>query len=711
MFEKKYHLIAAFFLTALFLLEGCSPKTAATGPTATPPAKTPVPQEEIVSDEGVWQGEGGCYRMSRSELGDSLRSIMVYEDEVYNLHYSFGSNDLALELRRGQEVLFRHLNMKSATVGSSGIWIVDDVADYGLVSSPEYHLVKLSPEGDALLYRDITKELSDTYVVGMLTDADGQILLLLNEKVLVYDKEGFLLGQIPLEGYAMSIVPGGGGIPYIVLQKEDSGDVSVVACPDTESFSVEYLAEYQDYKICGGNEEYLYTLLNKEGLYGITSPGEKPVPIAIWTELGADFYNPSFISWLRGGSFILVDRNLTALLTPGDPAGIKRKTHLTLACVSKDFSFKRMVEDFNMSNHEYIVNLKDYSRNGELSPHEALQALNMDILTGNAPDLLDLSYIPQSYFAAKGLLADISVYLEQDSALNPEDFILFDKLKTDGHLYFVTNSYYIETAAGLTSVFEDSTGISLEKYLELQSRYDGDIMYNVTRESFLRNQVYRYITYSVDWKAATCNFESEEFLKILTTTKKIRENPEPENPDDIDDTPAGQRLAEGSLILNLCFVDKVTSLARLEAETGESLSFVGLPTSDGFGGTRLYTASLLGICSKGRTEDSWSFLKYYLTKNAEEIRDFGIPASRRTLEEQIAAALTLSQGGGDAIPFDGEQVEQLYDVLDSSVYYGTASEDILNIVMEEADAFLSGDKGVEETAHIIQSRVSILVAE
>ena len=46
--------------------------------------------------------------------------------------------------------------------------------------------------------------------------------------------------------------------------------------------------------------------------------------------------------------------------------------------------------------------------------------------------------------------------------------------------------------------------------------------------------------------------------------------------------------------------------------------------------------------------------------------------------------------------------------LDSSSYYDASVENIIN---EEAAAYFAGQKGAEETADIIQSRVKVYISE
>ena len=60
--------------------------------------------------------------------------------------------------------------------------------------------------------------------------------------------------------------------------------------------------------------------------------------------------------------------------------------------------------------------------------------------------------------------------------------------------------------------------------------------------------------------------------------------------------------------------------------------------------------------------------------------------------------------------------EEEYQIIENVVYNGVfvpdrMNEDIWDIMEEEAAAYFAGDKSAEDVAHIIQSRVGLLLAE
>lgn len=67
---------------------------------------------------------------------------------------------------------------------------------------------------------------------------------------------------------------------------------------------------------------------------------------------------------------------------------------------------------------------------------------------------------------------------------------------------------------------------------------------------------------------------------------------------------------------------------------------------------------------------------------------------------------------GDEYHVETEDKELFDRILENGVFQsGALDEKIINIIQEETAAFFAGDKGAQETAHIIQSRVQLVLDE
>lgn len=679
-------------------------------------------ENSLTGEDGSWKGVGGCYKTEEVVWKDTVTGVYVKGDDIYCCNIDTTDDQYSMSVTKGEDTIYQSENILNMTCAGEGIWILEDTTDYSQNSGRKYELVQVGYDKQERYREDITDYLGDAlFVRALCTDGDDRLFMLLEEDVIVFDWDGNYLCGIALDAAGRRMAAGSDGRVYVSVggdnkegsfaMSSDSGRGGEVLRLDVESQSAESMGKYEGYQLGAGGEGYLFTLVNEEGLYGVAVPEGKEEPVALWAELGLAFKNVKRAQFMSGGRFLVEDGNMAVVMAPADPLEVKHKTVLNLASVSRWSPFTDLAASFNISNDKYVVKIVDYSQGDQLSTREAADQLNLDIISGKYPDLFDFLMLPEDYYSDKGLLEDLYPYFDRDADIGREDFIGFDKLEKEGKLYYATANFNLDTAAGLYSGFGDSYGWSLQDYLDIQSRNSGEIMYNVTREGFLRRMVYRYAQDAVDWEKGTCDFDNPQFIGMLEDVAHIRENPEPEDPAELDFTPAERRLREGTLIAAVWYIDNVTEMAAAEAETGERLSFVGWPTPEGSCGTGFVPSSLVGICSMGNKEGAWEFVKYVLTEGAQQSARYAISTSRSVLEGQIAQAKEDYESGKSQAPYGDEQAERFYDLIDHSVYFGNSSEKVVDIIMEEAAAFLAGAKSAEETAKIIQSRVGILVAE
>lgn len=707
--NKKIRFMS-LLLSALVLLAGCTKKAEDDKTVKEPAGKTENGPVIMTAEDGSWMGEGGCYKLEVPELTKDASYAYTYGGIIYSLVYENAGD----KIYAGDKNIYQSSSIREITVGSPGICIINDVTNYKKNSGNkrEFVLELITHDGQEVWKQDVTEYMEGEYPNDIKFDGKGNIFVLLSDNtVAVFDKEGSFLRSIPIEKTAKHLVLDKDGNMYVTAGGQSNNTGAQVWLLKTESGTAELYAEFEGYKVRDGWDKYIFILADNTGLYGVEKPGGETKPVAVWEELSLSFHNILDVQPGEEGEFLIRSMGMSALLVPAKPSEVKPKTVITIACTTSYTNLTQIIADFNLSSQDYVVRMIDYSNNEERNMDESINMLNMDLMAGEYPDLFEFTLLPEKYYISKDLLEDLYTYIDSDPDIKREDLVLLDKLEIDKKLYYITNGYTLDTVIGLKSRFGDSYGWSLDDYIKIQSENDGEIMYNVTKKNFLYNMAERFAAVNVDWKEKDCSFDSEEFIKILNTIAQLRENPEPENPSELDFTPGGVRLREGTLIGCSWYIDGVSGLAEARAETGEEITFIGWPTPDGSGGTRLDTNNRLGICSKGDKDGAWEFVKYVLTTGAKRYNGYGISINKEVLKEQCTKAMTPSKEEKDKVLAAEEDKKDFYDLMEHSVYIGTASKEIVDIVMEEAEAFLAGDKTAEETAHIIQSRVKILISE
>ena len=397
------------------------------------------------------------------------------------------------------------------------------------------------------------------------------------------------------------------------------------------------------------------------------------------------------------------------------PSEAGGKTELTLATISDPFfnGLSALTSGFNAGSEDYNIVIKDYSEGGQYDAETARIRLNAEIGSGKCPDLLFFSDGLSPYtFVKHGYLADLLTYIDSDPEITRDSISVLDPLLINGGLYYLSQGFTLETGTAKYSDFGDRYGWTLDEYFEIESSLPSgeEMIYNATAESFIESISSRYIRTAVDWDSGTCDFNNDTFIAILEAGKRIKENPEPNDPSMQDFTYGPVRVAKGTLAMAMSYCNTVGKLAFEELMAGEKLSFIGWPSVDGSCGSDIYPYKTFAAFSASEHKDGcWEFLKFMMLDYLIDNDNGFMPMYRPMLDLQIDEAKAEAPRGGAKM--DDEDVERFLDLLghvENAAFY---DQTILGIIAEEAAAYLAGDCSAEKAAENVQSRVSLYIGE
>ena len=180
-----------------------------------------------------------------------------------------------------------------------------------------------------------------------------------------------------------------------------------------------------------------------------------------------------------------------------------------------------------------------------------------------------------------------------------------------------------------------------------------------------------------------------------------------------------------------------------EAQFGGKMTYIGYPAVSGVG-SYLNISSGYGISSTcSDKEAAWQFLRSFMSSKALENGGYywGFPANRKLLEKDLQEAMTveyqkdgkgnyLLDENGERIPLakggfwaEGmdeptefyaltqEQADKVMTLINTTDKVYMENTAVLNIIFEQVDAFLSGQKTAEEVARLVQGKMMIYVNE
>lgn len=586
------------------------------------------------------------------------------------------------------------------------------------------------------------------WAYSFLVDNSGYMLVYSMERLMVISPEGELVSAATYNNLSDQLISLSDG--RVAIQSWESGLKAVDpttwalqegedgALPRPENYS--YVNQY--YSGCG---DYLYFYSSSSSLYGMKADGTAE-RLVDWLDCDVenDYYAMTVLSADRLAtvttewndaqtkcSLVLLDRTL---VTPEN-----RRTELTLATFNLNWNLRRAVKAFNRSNTEYRIRVKDYSEYSTEENYEAgLQKLSTEIISGDVPDILACSDLPIRQYAAKGLLTDLTPYIEADEALGNGGLVksVTDACRSeDGELFYVASQFYIHTAMADKKVVGDITGLTPAEALDFyQNRLqpDASLMgFTVNRENLMIDLLGANLEHYVNWETGECTFDSGSFANLLEILKLAPEEIDDEiyNNWDIYGQEAAMRDGRQLLVSNVVS-DWFDILYSMSYAGGDGI-YVGMPDEDRQGSCfELYCP--LAMSSKTKHKDTvWSFIREFLTN--EEYSGWGLSMVQSRLDANLEEARKhqyYEDENGNQIEYPiytyfdnstGQQVDiycltdELYntlmDLINNTSRLYDYDQSIMSIVKSEVDNFLKGSSSAQDVAAMIQNKVSLYVNE
>ncbi len=511
--------------------------------------------------------------------------------------------------------------------------------------------------------------------------------------------------------------------------------------------------------IIKGSGEYRAFLSGSTSLYGLMDDGTL-VELINWidSDLSGDYVTG--LIPVEGGDFLMVENNWSTgetsvyRLTKRDSSEIENVQIINMVMEYSDQSVIEMVKEFNKTNGEYRIKVEDYNQYYEWDEESEKQTnspekqLKQDIAAGKDVDIICMgsSYSSLlSNLSRKCALVDFYDYLEKDEELSKDDFVptILSVCETEGKLTSLASSFYISTL-GCKSKYFDKENWTIDEFIETCRNLPEGMKPFKTGNTNI--EIFSRFIYNsndfIDYNNATCNFNSPEFIKVL---EFCNEYPSAGEGDEIDWENATNEemnayweesevaVRNDKALLSEIYISNPRDYARaVQGEIGDDVTFVGNPSINGTG-AMIYHSTAFAIMENSDYKDAcWEFIKQTFSEenqNSEMIYDF--PALKSAFDKKLDESMerpyyTDSDGkkqeyddmwyiGGEEIkinPLTQAERDFVADYISNakptSYYY---NQDIYDIISEESEAYFAGDKTAEQTAEIIQNRVSILISE
>ena len=390
---------------------------------------------------------------------------------------------------------------------------------------------------------------------------------------------------------------------------------------------------------------------------------------------------------------------LLAVLLCG--CGEKADDHtLRIAAAFHTSELDALVEQFSETHTDCIVEVSYY-------PENAYDRLCTEIMAGDGPDVLNLfglSLPPDSSY-----LEDLYPYIDADGALDRDDFVptVLSSLEVGGALRSIPATYAVTTLSARASDVDNAERWTFDEMRDILARQDGDV--HLLPESWVQMEFLRWIASIsagtfIDWESRTAHYDSPAFQEQLRFCATL-----PGSYSYYEADPNWRSLAQLQVIQNPLVLQTISQ------SYDQPFTFIGFPTEEGSGSFFQCTTLHLGISSaSGKKELAWEFIRQALTAEYQ-----------RALAERwylsVRGDIMEAQLQGEIVPLlpedeenealDEAVAEQYRRLVSQPLVFIGYNEQIAGIILEEGEAYFTGQRTVEEAAERIRNRVTLYLSE
>lgn len=598
------------------------------------------------------------------------------------------------------------------------LWFIESVwqsTEVGMGDYTSHTLVRCDADGNPVVEVDITRLDISSRTLSLsaaICDAAGNVYLYLDERLYIYDKTGAFLFDIATEQCLNTpdLARVSDGRVAILTTSAAGSTLKVV---DITTRTDLFIQKLDCTHLADGDVFHDLYVFEKE-LYGLDITTGTLTRVLRFADIDVNSFNlirivpcgtsdtgaPMFGCYEASGS------RPSPILLKQVTAGAK-KAVLTLAVTVMDQRLQEQIILFNRKNTEYRIDYTEYAASDDPS---GLSGLSMALTAGEVPDLLDLSGTPSERYIEKGLLRDLTSYMETDKKVTRDNIhpTVLRLIDDEGAIYGLSPTFAINATAALRTTVGEVKAWDFEAVNRILDAHP-DVtqpIARMTREYGWQWYLGAVIERCVDRNAGICDFESDAFLDYLDFCARF---PATNIYDDID---SEDLLAEGKALLMYRPYLTPRSYLPLRERFGEDLLMPGVPGTGNL--VELgHRVAMTTACA--HPDAAWAFIRQYTSCVKGSQAGFDLPV----LMDEYEAYMTEIKRYNDEYADDNSGVYRYTDadyaawetLVDGVTDEASTDTALYTIVFEEIGVYLGGGRSAAETARVINSRVGIALAE
>lgn len=721
-------------------------------------ACTQLPNLQLPTVPEDCEGNVDCYNMAGSDDGTLWMLVNVYAAK-YDLPADFDPNTMNKYDYPSTDMstaYLMHVAADGSTIANVDLSVTDDGTDEedGMGSN----ISSFAVDAAGNLY---VTDYNYIYVL----DAEGKLLFKIDDSQYSGSLCRLQPDQVGILWYNYAT--------DTAESTDENGQFFIPVDLETKTWGEKIKMPANVWNVYPGDDAYDFYYKNNDNIYGYTFASDTKDKLVDWMACDVDTSNMYDSGMLSDGRVVGMTQDWSSdtttyqliVLHRIDASEVKEKTVLTLACMGLDWSLRSKIVEYNKSNDQYRIQVVDYSEYATDDDYNAgITKLTTEIISGSVPDLFLTSSLPIDKYAAKGVVADLYTFMDGGSGLSRDYFVpqVLKAIEKEGKLYELPTKFSVETAYALSSIVDqyDTWNVAAVQDAMTQLQ-EGATVFSTgwTKSSVLNNCLTRNLAAFVDWTTGKCTFDSGAFQQLLafcnsfpddsSSDDGIAYSSEAATVDTMDDPvweSDATRILSGKQLMATTsfysFEDYIYNIYPVK----DKVTFVGYPSESGEPGNSFYIQCPMAISSVTKYPDAaWDFVSTMIRQTNEDAESmYAFPISQEAFDKKMTSVMTEQYQldvNGEQVDWDEdgepdkmcigtyevvengestwqqvyaltqEDIDQILSVINSATGIVDYDDEILSIVSDEVSAYFAGDKDVQTTANMIQSRVNLYVQE
>ena len=721
-------------------------------------ACTQLPNLQLPTVPEDCEGNVDCYNMAGSDDGTLWMLVNVYAAK-YDLPADFDPNTMNKYDYPSTDMstaYLMHVAADGSTIANVDLSVTDDGTDEedGMGSN----ISSFAVDAAGNLY---VTDYNYIYVL----DAEGKLLFKIDDSQYSGSLCRLQPDQVGILWYNYAT--------GTAESTDENGQFFIPVDLETKTWGEKIKMPANIWNVYPGDDAYDFYYRNNDNIYGYTFASDTKDKLVDWMACDVDTSNMYDSGMLSDGRVVGMTQDWSSdtttyqliVLHRIDASEVKEKTVLTLACMGLDWSLRSKIVEYNKSNDQYRIQVVDYSEYATDDDYNAgITKLTTEIISGSVPDIFLTSNLPIDKYAAKGVIADLNTFMDGGNGLSRDYFVpqILNALEKDGKLYELPTSFSVQTAYALSSIASqyDTWNVAAVQDAMTQLQEGATVFSNGwTKNMALSNCLSRNLSAFVDWTTGKCEFDSEAFQQLLAFCNSF-----PAETSDGDGAIAyassadiavddamwdsdATRITNGKQLMSTIGMYSFDSYIWNVYAIRDKITFTGYPTEDG-SGSSFELQMPMAISSVTKYPDAaWDFVCSIIKKMNtidENNYYYGFPISQAAFDAEMTDIMTEQyqlDENGEQVDWDGdgepdkvirggyetmengetvykdvyaltqEELDQILGVINNTHSVYDYDQEILDIITDEVAAYFAGDKDVQTTASMIQSRVNLYVQE